>query len=106
MIETYAFIGTIGAVFSYGIHAFFADREKARQHETKLAVEVGLRVEALADKLAPLDEHVRTNLENFKTAMVATLKDIHTRTVDLDEDRKRVTSKATATIMGRRLPQP
>ncbi len=84
------------AVALYAIHCFFRDRREARLHETEVALHL--------EKLLPLDEHVRTNLENFKTAMVATLKDIHTRTVDLDEDRKRVTSKATATILGRRLP--
>lgn len=102
MIEIYGFVFMVGAVLSYGIHAFFADREKARQHEAKLSVDVCVSVA----KLLPLDAHVRESLDAFKHCLVESLKEQRAIVKSLDIENKSVASKATATILGRRLPQP
>lgn len=101
-MELYVFVGMVGAVLSYGIHAFFADREKARQHEAKLTGDIGAAVE----KLLPLDAHVRDSLDNFRHCLVESLKEQRAIVKSLDIENKSVASKATATILGRRLPQP
>ncbi len=102
MIEGYVLAGLFAAILAYTVRCFFADREKARQHETKLTGDLCAKLE----KLLPLDEHVRTNLENFKVCLVETLKAQNALVIDLDNERKRVTSKAAATIIGRRFPSP
>jgi hypothetical protein len=102
MSEIYVFVFMVGAVLSYGIHAFFSDREKARQHEHKLTLNVCASVE----KLLPLDEHVRTNLDNFKHCLVESLKEQRSIVKGLDVENKTVTGKATAKGLLGRMPQP
>ena len=88
----------VALVAAYAIHKHYADRDKARLHENKTAAQL--------EKLLPLDEHVRANLENFRTTLVETLKAQYTLTKDLDDARHKTASKAAGTILGRRLPQP
>jgi hypothetical protein len=123
MIMPFVYIFT--AIFAlapigiWGLHLFFVDRREARQrefedrqaarsHETKLAVEILAVAQATNTNISALDEHVRVNLSNFKTALVETLKSMHEIVKDSDSERKRVAGKAVATLMhpGKRLPLP
>lgn len=93
---------SIAAVAAYAIHRHYADKDKARLHETKLTVELAAKVE----QLLPLDEHIRTSLENYKTALVAALLEQRAIVKGLDLENKKVAGKETGRTLLGRLPNP
>lgn len=108
-------IGVIGAVVAFGVHMFFRDRDKQRTHERNISVDtlktakaLTETVEATAACIATLDEHVRTNFDNYKLTMVAVLKDMRELVKNTESERQRTAGVAAATLLrpGKRMPQP
>lgn len=96
---TYLICATVAA---YAIHMYFADKDKARQHENKLSVELAVKLE----QLLPLGPLVQTSLENFKTTLVAALKEQREIVKGLDLENKKVAGKQTGRTLLGRLPEP
>lgn len=100
MIYLSAALVVVSLVAAYAIRLYFADRDKARSHDSKLSSEI-------LSKLEPLDEHVRSSLAAFKTTMVECLKEQREIVKGLDFENKRVVSgKAVKNLLGGRLPEP
>lgn len=101
---TFGTLAAFAAVAAYLIRSHYADRREARVHEAKLSGELAVKIE----QLLPLDEHVRTSLENFKNTLVAALKEQREIVKGLDTENKRVvTGKVAKNLLGGRgLPEP
>ena len=113
MVEVYVLGSLLALLVGYGIRSYFADRHAARLHESKLTLEVCAKADQTNETIRLLGDLVKdatatqgSQLDNFKMTLVAVLTEMRDLTKDLDADRKKTATKATATLLGRRMPSP
>lgn len=98
----------LGAIASFGIAMYFRDRDRQREHESALSVEILAATRQLNVLFEELDSHTRVSLDNFKITLVAVLKDMREVVKNTETERQRTAGVAAATLLrpGKRLPNP
>jgi len=92
---TESITGALVVVILFAIHSIFKDRREARLHEKTISNELLAETKDLLERVKAYE----TSLENFKTTLVAVLKDMHEIVKNTESERQRTAGVAAGMLL-------